>query len=164
MAVKEFTFTQFLRESSAMLGHLKDTDLLLRRRDGEDLRVSLASRDRSQRDALHMLSHVLARVAEASDVDDRTDIVAEAMVREFPWVDFLPDDEASTFVGEFTRCARACAELDNVDPLVRLVREWKSTAKAWSDPELAEALLADEPGDGGVVPDPETPDADRSDW
>lgn len=151
MSVSEFNFTQLLREPGEVVGHLEEGDVLIRRRDGSDLVVSLAERGEERREALRMLSHLLARL---TDVKGGAKIVADAIVREFPWVRFLPQEDSRQFVDEFVRTADACAEIDMVEPLVRLVREWKSTASVWADPELAQRLQEPAVGDGEVVPVP----------
>lgn len=151
MSVTEFNFTQLLREPGEVVGQLEQGDVLIHRRDGSDLIVSLAERGEERREALRMLSHVLARI---TDVEEGATIVADAIVREFPWVRFLPGDESDQFVDEFVHTANACADVDVVEPLVRLVREWKSTASVWADPELARRLQEPGEGNGGVVPAP----------
>lgn len=151
MSVSEFNFTQLLREPSEVVGHLEEGDVLIHRRDGSDLVVSLAERGEERREALRMLSHLLARLTE---VEEGSKIVADAIVREFPWVRFLPQAESRQFVDEFVGTADACAEIDMVEPLVRLVREWKSTAAVWADPQLAKRLQEPVAGDGEVVPAP----------
>ena len=89
MAVVEHTFTFMLRNSGAVLAELEHSDVVLRRRDGEDLFLGLRSREQSVRDALG----VLARLLLAASVDRETrQRVAGALSASLPWTSFLPED------------------------------------------------------------------------
>lgn len=84
-----------------------------------------------------------------------TSAATEALRDEFPWIDLLPETERTRFVTEFVRAFQASAEIGEWSTLDQMIMEWKSTAVAHSDPQLA-GLLADAiHEDLGLVPNPD---------
>lgn len=133
MAVVEHTFTFMLRNSGAVLAELEHSDVVLRRRDGEDLFLGLRSREESVRDALG----ALARLLSAASVDPETrQRLVVALGASLPWTTFLPEDERAAFLDALVSTAAACAEVDNFEPLARLVDGWRATAEIHANPEL----------------------------
>src|SRR6266852_4428041 len=109
MAVAEHTFTFMLRNSGDVLDEVERRDVVLRRRDGEDLFLGLRSREESVRDALG----VLARLLLAASVDPETrQRMAGGLSASLPWTAFLPQDERGDFLEALTSTAAACVELD----------------------------------------------------
>ena len=128
-----------LRNSGDVLAEVEHRDVVLRRRDGEDLFLSLRSREESVRDALG----VLARLLLAASVDPETrKRVAGALSASLPWTTFLPENERSEFFEALTSTAAACVEVDTFEPLAHLIEGWRATAEIHANPELAEVLSA----------------------
>src|SRR5712691_8958286 len=105
MAVTEHSLSHMLRNSGQVLAEVEHRDVVLRRRDGEDLFLGLRSREESVRNALG----VLARLLLATRVDpDTRRRVAGALAASLPWTTFLPDDEREEFFDALTSTAAAC--------------------------------------------------------
>jgi len=139
VSLTEHTFTFMLRNSGDVLAEVEHADVVLRRRDGADLFLGLRSREASVRDALG----VLARLLLAASVDRETrQRVAGALSASLPWTSFLPEDERAEFFDALTSTAAACAEVDNFEPLARLIEGWRATAEIHANPELGKLLRA----------------------
>ena len=137
MSLAEHTFTHMLRNSGAVLAEVEHRDVVLRRRDGEDLFLGLRSREESLRDALGILARLL--VSTSADPEARSR-VAGALAASLPWTGFLPDDERVEFVDALASTSAACVELDTFEPLGHLLDGWRATAEIHANPELAELL------------------------
>src|SRR5947207_9255359 len=137
MSIAERTFTPILRNSGEVLAEVEHRDVVLRRRDGEDLFLGLRSREASVRDALGVLARLLLAVS--VDPDTRR-TVAGALAASLPWTTFLPEDEREEFFEALTSTAAACVELDTFEPLAHLIEGWRATAEIHANPELAELL------------------------
>jgi len=126
MAAHELTWSSFLREPTSVERWLKQGDVLLRRREGETLRLSRESTDTSQREALLAAVRLLTLGAEHEkqklELDD-----AEIAAR-LPWTRFLPDVERRAFASEFLSMLEACADLGDFAALGRLLEDWRATA------------------------------------
>jgi hypothetical protein len=137
MSLAEHTFTHMLRNSGEVLAEVEHRDVVLRRRDGEDLFLGLRSREESIRDALG----VLARLLLAASVDpDTRRRVAAALSASLPWTTFLPEDERAEFFEALTSTVAACVEVDTFEPLARLIDGWRTTAEVHANPQLAKVL------------------------
>ncbi len=126
MRAHELTWSSFLREPTSVEPLLKHGDVILRRREGETLRLSLESSDAAQREAfltaIRLLTLGAAHTKEKLHLDE-----AEVAAR-LPWTRFLPDKDRRTFIAEFLNTLEACADLGEFAALGRLVEDWKSTA------------------------------------
>lgn len=143
MSLAEHTFTHMLRNSGEVLAEVEHRDVVLRRRDGEDLFLGLRSREASVRDALG----VLARILLAASVDPETrERVTGALSASLPWTTFLPDDERSDFFEALTAMAAACVEVDTFEPLAHLIDGWRATAEVHANPEVARLLNVENVG------------------
>lgn len=143
MSIAEHTFTHMLRNSGEVLAELEHRDVVLRRRDGDDLFLGLRAREESVRDALG----ILARLLVAAGVDPETrERVASSLVASLPWTTFLPVDERQEFFTALTATAAACVEVDTFEPLAHLIEGWRATAEIHANPELAELLGAQHTG------------------
>ena len=74
LSLAERTFTRMLRNSGEVLAEVEHRDIVLRRRDGEDLFLGLRSREESVRDALGILARLL--VAASVDPETRSRVAA----------------------------------------------------------------------------------------
>ena len=139
------TWSDFLRDPNAVTDGLADADVVLRRRDGEDLHLSSLARYQEENEAFGLLARMLLVLVQDKAVRDRLSRIGVA-----PWQQFLPMAERYQFVEEYIATAVACGELESVAPLARLIREWRMTALMHADPRRAQALirtLAGKPGE-----------------
>lgn len=118
---------------------LQRGDVLLRRREGETLRLSRDSNDTSQREALlaavRLLTLAAGRASKQMPLNDSE--IAERL----PWTRFLPAGDRSQFLDEFLRTLEACADLGDFVAIGRLVEDWKVTASLHSQ-GVADGLKA----------------------
>lgn len=143
MSLAERTLTFMLRNSGDVLAEVEHRDVVLRRRDGQDLFLGLRSREESVREALG----VLARLLLAASMDAGTrQRVAGALSATLPWTTFLPEGERGDFFDALTTTAAACVEVDNFEPLARLIEGWRATAEIHANPELGKLLGVDHAG------------------
>lgn len=146
----EATLTDFLRDPKAVVDRLEQADVVLHRRNAEDLRLSLESRSEAVADGVRFVARVLSAALSDPSVRKRLEVSAEAI----PWLTFLPAPRRQEFLVEFFRTAEAAAELGVMTPIAQLLREWQATALIYADPELAVELKRPLPGDGDRVAAP----------
>lgn len=149
MRVIERPFSDLLRRPNEVTGDLGQGDVLLRRRDEPDLRLTRADREAERAAALAAFGRTLRNLA----VHNRR-ALDEALADAFPWVEFLPPVDRRSFVDEFSRVAIAAADLDSYGPLSQLLREWRATAEVHADPALARRLRRPARSDGEAVEPP----------
>jgi hypothetical protein len=135
MRVTERPFSDLLRRPKEVTTDVEDGDVLLRRRDEPDLRLSRADRDAERAAAFAALGRTFRNLALHSPKT-----LEGALGDAFPWLEFLPAQDRRAFVEEFSRVVAAAAELDSYAPVVQLVREWRATAEVHADPKLARRL------------------------
>ncbi|MGH2707050.1 MAG: hypothetical protein ACRDJF_10440 [Actinomycetota bacterium] len=135
MRVIERPFSDLLRRPKEVTRDLDNADLLLRRRDEPDLRLTRADRDAERAAAFAALGRTLRNLAVHSP-----EVLGDALGDAFPWLEFLCSIDRQLFVEEFSRIVVAAAALANYAPLGQLVREWQATAEVHADPELARRL------------------------
>lgn len=135
MRVIERPFSDLLRHPKDVTSDLDEGDVLLRRRDEPDLRLSLAHREAERTEAFAAVGRTLRNLAVHNPA-----ALADALADALPWLEFLPPADRRLFVDEFSRVVIAAAELDNYTPLNQLVREWRATAEVFADPTLAKRL------------------------
>lgn len=149
MRITEHPFSDLLRRPKVVTDDVEKGDVLLRRRDEPDLRLSRADREVHRAEAFVALGRALRNVA----VHNPT-ALREALGDAFPWLEFVPAADRQEFLDEFTRVVAAAAAVDNYEPLTQLVREWRATAEVHSDPKLARRLRRplDASGDPVALP------------
>lgn len=126
MGAHELTWSSFLREPTSVERWLERGDVLLRRREGETLRLSRESSDAAQREALRAAVRLLT--VGAAHAKTRLHLEEEEIAERLPWTRFLPAPDRSTFVAEFLSTLEACADLGELAALGRLLDDWKATA------------------------------------
>lgn len=135
MRVTEHPFSELLRHPKEVTGDVDSGDVLLRRRDEPDLRLTRADREAHRAEAVAAMGRAMRNLA----VHNWT-ALSEALADAFPWLEFLPAADRRLFLDEFSRLVTAAAAVDNYEPLTQLVREWRSTAEIHADPRLARRL------------------------
>ena len=149
MRVTEHPFSDLLRHPKDVTDDLEAGDVLLRRRDEPDLRLSRADREAHRVDAFAAIGRAMRNLAVHNPA-----ALSEALTDAFPWIEFLPVADRRVFLDEFTRVVTAAADVDNYEPLTQLVREWRATAEVHADPKLARRLrrALDASGDRVAAP------------
>jgi hypothetical protein len=148
MRVTERPFSDLLRHPKDVALEVDEGDIVLRRRDEPDLRLTRADRETERAAAFAAFGRTLRNLAVHNP-----GALADALGDAFPWLEFLPVVDRRAFVEEFSRVAAAAAELDTYAPMSQLVREWRATAEIHADPKLARRLRRPTHAAGGrVVP------------
>ncbi|MGA4859017.1 hypothetical protein ACPCAB_20470 [Streptomyces koyangensis] len=146
-------FSELVNRNRRTLARLEDSrSLLLRRRDGEDLVLTTASRAEQDRTVVSAATRMLLAMArrEPGSMELLLDLLPDA----FPWVRFLPEADLHAFAVELVDTMRAADSVGNNASVAQLLVEWQHTAEVHSDPELLAALTRDHGDDYGPVPDP----------
>lgn len=131
-------------------------DVRVRRRDGADLLLTREDRVTTSGEGALAAARALRNLL----VHVPVETAAEALKDEFPWLDLLPADAVAQFVTEFVRAARISAELGQWSVLAEMLRGWRATAMAYTDPELLRQLSGPLGDDFGPVPVPVDDDSD----
>jgi hypothetical protein len=126
MSAHELSWSAFLREPTRVERWLERGDVLLRRRAGGTLRLSRASADVAQREAL--LAAVRLLTLGAVGAKKRLQLDEDEIAERLPWTRFLPAADRAVFLAEFIGTLEACADLGEFAALGRLVDDWKATA------------------------------------
>ncbi len=126
MVAHELTWSTFLREPTSVERWLERGDVLLRRREGETLRLSRESSDAAQREGLLAAVRLLA--AGAVRAKQELQLEEAEIAERLPWTRFLPPPDRKAFVAEILNTLEACADLGDFAALGRLVEDWKATA------------------------------------
>ncbi|MBI2897850.1 MAG: hypothetical protein HYY06_30105 [Deltaproteobacteria bacterium] len=151
MSAHELAWSSFLREPTSVERWLRHGDVLLRRRDGQTLRLSRESSETAQREAL--LAAVRLLTVGASRAKKKLQIDEAEIAERLPWTRFLPAADRTTFVAEFLDTLESCADLGEFVALGRLVEDWKATASLHAE-GLAGRLKGGLRGTGARVPRP----------
>ncbi|MDQ3305513.1 MAG: hypothetical protein M3535_05945 [Actinomycetota bacterium] len=149
MRLIEHPFSDLLRHPKVVTSEVENGDVLLRRRDEPDLRLSRADRDSDRAEAFDAVGRALRNLA----VHNPT-ALTKALGEAFPWMEFLSAADRGLFVDEFSRVVAAAAAVDSYGPLSQLVREWRATAEVAADPKLARRLRRAIDADGDSIAAP----------
>jgi hypothetical protein len=147
MAVVEHTLTNFLRNSGSVLSDVEQWDVIVKRRDGPDLYISLDTRESLVRDVLGLLARLLVVASSDPKTLKRLSDELPALL---PWSSFLPADERRQLVADLVAKAAGCADLDMMEPLSRLLDGWRASAEIYANPDLLARIQS--PSDGPAVP------------
>lgn len=150
MRVTERPFSDLLRHPKEVTNDVDDGDVLLRRRDEPDLRLTRADREAQRADTFSAIGRALRNLATHSPA-----ALNDALGDAFPWMEFLPAGDRRLFLDEFSRVVTASATVDSYDALDQMVREWRSTAEIHADPKLARRLRRDLDAGGDPVVRPQ---------
>jgi hypothetical protein len=126
------TLSTFVQTPTRALAPLdRGDDVLLTRRDGDDLRVR---RDRDVREWEDTVLHAVNVATRILAVDKKAAV--SAVAHEFAWVSILTRSEADEFASDYFTALRASISLNNYSHVNSVVSAWKSTAEIKSDPQL----------------------------
>ena len=149
MSVETYSYSTFLRGPSEVLPSLDHADVILERRDQENLVLMREERFTASLAGLRLAARSLAVLAQRHEA-----LAEELLVEELPWLRWLPEEERPICVRELLADLRAGAETGLLLPFARDVASWRSTAEAWADPDLARELQGPFPGDGPELTPP----------
>lgn len=142
--MKTFPFSALARERNEVFPELDVADVLLERRDAENVWLVRDERYQAARAALLTLARSMTIVARSNRV-----LAEEALAEDLPWLTWLPENERLQCVRELLAHLLAGADTGELLPYARARRSWTSTALAWSDPEIARDLVNPFDGSGG---------------
>jgi hypothetical protein len=149
-------FSELINKPVATLAGLvqsRSRTLRLRRRGDEDLILVVAANYEQDRTVMHAAVRIIAALARRDDPSAAT--LFAVLDEVFPWVHFLPPADQRQFAIELVQTLRAADSIDNLTPVAQLITEWRHTAEAWADPQVADALRSSG-DDFGPVPAPST--------
>jgi hypothetical protein len=131
------TLSEFVQRPTQVIARLDEGDVLLTRREEEDLVLRRAADARLDYEivsgALGMMSSVLREHLVPSTS-------LKYVVSAFPWLGLLPDAAVEQFSENFIRLALAGASIANFNSLRSMLSSWEDTAEIYSNPvRLAEA-------------------------
>lgn len=147
----EVQWSELQRDPKSVAALTDRGDVHVRRRDGADL--LLMREDRAVAAAQGALT--AARAVRNLFFHAGPDVASEALLDEFPWISVLPKSDRAQFLMDFVQSFQASADLGQWSLLATTVREWKSTAVIYTDPELAQHLTQPLHDDLGPVPSPQ---------
>lgn len=131
----ERSFSDLLRHPNDVAADLDAGDVLLRRRDEPDLRLTRADRDADRTEVFRVLAGSFRNLAVYSPK-----VLDSAVLDAFAWSEFLPVKDRRAFLDEFSRTLSASAEIDTYGQLAQVVREWRATAEVYAEPSPARRL------------------------
>lgn len=135
MATRTFPFSTLINKQTSVFPALDDADVILERRDAENLVLMRSERFQAMADGLSLAAKSLAVIARTNRA-----LAEEVFAEELPWLAWLPAEGRAECVSELLDHLLAGAETGLLLPFARALREWKSTAEVYSDPELARRL------------------------
>ncbi len=142
-------YSNFLRGPNDVLPALDEGDVVLERRDDENLVLTTLRRFSAREAGTALATHLVADIAR-----ENPGILEGYFERELPWLHWLPDDDRALAVKEIFQEMLAGAETGLFAPFSQTLVEWRDTAMIWSDPELARRLASAHPGDGPEITRP----------
>ncbi|MBW8487556.1 hypothetical protein [Actinomadura parmotrematis] len=135
MSTTSIPFSTLIREQTSVFPALADSDVVLERRDAENLVLMRDERYRAMAGSLRLAARSLALVAKA----DRG-LAEEVFAEELPWLRWLPADDREQCVRDLLGELLAGAHTGLFMPFARSLVAWQHTAEAWSDPATAARL------------------------
>jgi PHD/YefM family antitoxin component YafN of YafNO toxin-antitoxin module len=135
MATRTFPFSTLINKQTSVFPALDDADVILERRDAENLVLMRSERFQAMVDGLALAAKSLAVIARTKRA-----LAEEVFAEELPWLVWLPAEARVECVAELLDHLLAGADTGLLLPFARALREWKSTAEIYSDPELAHRL------------------------
>lgn len=127
MAISEHTLTEFLQHSGRLLLDIERGEVVLRRREGEDLVLMT----RGQSEALGTLVRALAEVIVGGSL--------ERAVAIFPWLAFLSPQDRAECLRELCGVASAAVASGRLSELEDTLYQWEATGlAAWDEKRLRE--------------------------
>lgn len=121
------TFSRLLREPNEVVPLLESGDVLVTRRDGPDIWLSLHEHHTAETSGAALITDLAWAILESHQGP-----LADAVYARVPWVHFLPDRERDEFLREVLSVGRACASVGEFARVATVVEAWKETAAAYA--------------------------------
>jgi hypothetical protein len=112
-------------------------DVLITRRDAEDVLVSTVTRVHAERASITALLEVVLRTWSRTQSG-----LIQVMEHTYPWMRSLPKPDQKTFVGRYAEVLAECVAHRDFQPLVILLNQWEYAAGLHKNEKLLHALLA----------------------
>ncbi|MBF6190470.1 MULTISPECIES: hypothetical protein [Nocardia] len=135
MTAKSFPFSDLIRKQTSVFPALDDADVILERRDAENLVLSRSERFEAKEAATRLLARTLAIIARSN-----RSLAEEVFAEELPWLKWLPETGRTEAVSELLDQLIAGADTGLFIPFARDLAAWRSTAEIYAQPELARRL------------------------
>jgi PHD/YefM family antitoxin component YafN of YafNO toxin-antitoxin module len=135
MSMRTFPFSTLINKQTSIFPALDDADVILERRDAENLVLMRSERFKAMTEGLRLAARSLSIIAKENKA-----LAEEVFGEELPWLTWLPPEARVECVTELLSHLLAGADTGLFLPFARALREWKSTAEIYSDPELARRL------------------------
>ncbi|WP_405167517.1 hypothetical protein OG203_22090 [Nocardia sp. NBC_01499] len=143
MSSKTFPFSDLIRKQTSVFPALDDADVILERRDAENLVLSRSERFEAKETAIRLLARTIAIIAKTN-----RSLAEEVFSEELPWLKWLPETGRTEAVNELLDHLIAGADTGLFTPFARDLVAWQHTAEIYAQPELARHLTGTfEPGD-----------------
>lgn len=136
------TLSWFLRHSGEALEQVDRGDLVLRRRDGDDLHLTTSERAAALRDGIRLLSRLLVETLQS---DDGRSAILRSVPRAAGWSVFLGEDERDHFVEEMAAVMAAAADLSTPAAIARVLERWRDLARTRADQGQTASTRAERP-------------------
>jgi hypothetical protein len=117
--------SELSRNSAAVFAAAEKGPVNITRRDGADFVLTTASAVAEEHRALRVASDLVAASLAPSEQS-----LEERLRRQFPWIEFLPANDRTTFATEIVDVTRACAAVGQFSRLLITFEAWHSTAEA----------------------------------
>jgi len=124
MPVEEFTLTDFLQHSGQVLPKVAEGEVLLHRRDGEDLVLTTSTQMEALRATLRAFMSI-------------TDGGTDRAITAFPWFGFLEPADKLECLRELRQGVNATMLTGRLSELEEIIDEWRATGlAAWDEKRL----------------------------
>lgn len=127
----QVTLSALVQTPTRVIALLEEGDVVLTRREGENLRLTVDSRATRQAASLSHATEVVAQIARVAP-----EIGVEVLRIVFPWVEILSSREREQFAEEYLSTLRAAASLNSFAVLDSVENAWRATAELKADSEL----------------------------
>ena len=135
MTTKTFPFSTLINKQTSVFPALDDGDVVLERRDAENLVLMRSERFQAMAEGLRLAARSLSIIARTNRA-----LAEDVFAEELPWLTWLPTEARPECIAELLDHLLAGAATGLFVPFARALREWSSTAEIYSDPELARRL------------------------
>ncbi|MBF6352560.1 MULTISPECIES: hypothetical protein [Nocardia] len=135
MATRTFAFSTLINKQTSVFPALEDADVILERRDAENLVLMRSERFDALVQGLGLAARSLAIIAKSNRA-----LAEEVFAEELPWLKWLPVEARPQCVTELLDHLLAGAATGLLLPFARAFTEWQSTAEIYSDPVLVARL------------------------
>ena len=129
MAASARTLTDFLQHSGQVLQELDEREVVLKRRQGDDLIVL----SRPHWEAIAASLRILAEAYAAKQADPPDSGTAPSTWFGLPWMSLLHSDDQGSCLRELTETALAAIDSGRFRPLAETLSQWRATALATWD-------------------------------